>query len=555
VSKIRRERIKKQKMESMLTDVDKDDIVMDVEKVSTTTVTAAMDELNEVEIRKQLYSTDVTVQRACLLHLVNTINRWTESNMPLLVDGQAFTSNTLACIIEMLDDRQDLYVRYRAAWALTNIALGTGTVRRLISLGAIPRLLKCLSAEDSALRAQAIWALRNITGDGTVARDAVIQNGGLPIIRELIVKHWSSDSHANALLDNAVSILNNAMRFKPMLGLADAMLILQTIKFLFQTQEHTQEITALLLWTLDSLTQAGTDQAKIVTHAIQSEIYTKIGQYLALDTPWPVLFPALRCISNVAAMPSSVYAHVVVIERGLLPSIVQHVTSTELTIRAKSYFILSNIAFGTPLQLQAIIDSTALTAVMVSLRAHTPCHTENIHMFVNMICASSDEQLRQIVKAQPEAIPQLCDLLLTLEWDSKVHGPLFGAIWRVSSSQYHPQCLKCLRPVHINKLLDIATSGPQAFREKARILHEFIGTIQVSQTVEHTILGEDAKATDTDLRCVVCLENKRQLMAVECHHFSMCFKCAGELIARTSSVIKCPLCNCTITKPMERIFS
>jgi hypothetical protein len=76
-----------------------------------------------------------------------------------------------------------------------------------------------------------------------------------------------------------------------------------------------------------------------------------------------------------------------------------------------------------------------------------------------------------------------------------------------------------------------------------------------SDIVQLTPTGEDVPATDAETPCLVCLENKRQLVIVECGHL-LCFKCArAEMDRKDVPVLRCPLCRGAVRRKMIRVFA
>lgn len=59
--------------------------------------------------------------------------------------------------------------------------------------------------------------------------------------------------------------------------------------------------------------------------------------------------------------------------------------------------------------------------------------------------------------------------------------------------------------------------------------------------------GNDELADLDAQACIVCQENKRQLMTQACHHLALCFHCAGKIVQQKP---ECPACR----QPIEALL-
>ena len=87
-------------------------------------------------------------------------------------------------LLEWLQPQRCAAVQVEALWALTNIAAGASEhTHLLIKHGAVPILISLLGGSNEEVLEQAIWVLGNLAGEGTSARDVVINSNAIgPIV-------------------------------------------------------------------------------------------------------------------------------------------------------------------------------------------------------------------------------------------------------------------------------------------------------------------------------------------------------------------------------------
>ena len=80
----------------------------------------------------------------------------------------------------------------------------------------------------------------------------------------------------------------------------------------------------------------------------------------------------------------------------------------------------------------------------------------------------------------------------------------------------------------------------------------------VKRVNTHNKLDDDNQDNDNDsvphdMKCDVCLDNKKTHVMLDCNHVCLCEKCSIQVY---NSIKRCPICNTYMTKPaMKLIFS
>lgn len=70
---------------------------------------------------------------------------------------------------------------------MTNIASGNSAqTNTVVASGAVPRLIVLLDSDQAYVSEQAVWALGNISGNGSECRDYVISQGIIPPLLKFV---------------------------------------------------------------------------------------------------------------------------------------------------------------------------------------------------------------------------------------------------------------------------------------------------------------------------------------------------------------------------------
>jgi hypothetical protein len=72
--------------------------------------------------------------------------------------------------------------------------------------------------------------------------------------------------------------------------------------------------------------------------------------------------------------------------------------------------------------------------------------------------------------------------------------------------------------------------------------------IEQKQNIEHKIKIDKIYEND-EQECVVCMDNKNEVVLYKCGHFCMCLKCANKILTTTR---KCPMCRQEFTMAVTK---
>jgi len=300
--------------------------------------------------------------------------------------------------VQFLQFADNPMLQSEAAWALTNIASGTSEhTRAVISNGAVPILVQLLTSPNDDVREQAVWALGNIAGDSPECRDLVLSHQTLaPLLEQL------NPQSKISMVRRGTWTLSNLCRGKPQPAwhmVAPALPVLTQL-----VSSDDEEVLADACWALSYLCDGSNDKIQAV---LDTGICARIVELMGHQSV-KVQTPALRLAGNIVTGDD--HQTQCVINCSALPRLRALLNSPKKGIRKEACWAISNIMAGTREQIQAVIEANVIPPLTHLFdTAEFGTKKEVAWSISNATSGGSPEQIRYLV--QQGCIKPLCDLL------------------------------------------------------------------------------------------------------------------------------------------------
>jgi len=300
--------------------------------------------------------------------------------------------------VQFLQFADNPMLQSEAAWALTNIASGTSEhTRAVISNGAVPILVQLLTSPNDDVREQAVWALGNIAGDSPECRDLVLSHQTLaPLLEQL------NPQSKISMVRRGTWTLSNLCRGKPQPAwhmVAPALPVLTQL-----VSSDDEEVLADACWALSYLCDGSSDKIQAV---LDTGICARIVELMGHQSV-KVQTPALRLAGNIVTGDD--HQTQCVINCSALPLLRALLNSPKKGIRKEACWAISNIMAGTREQIQAVIEANVIPPLTHLFdTAEFGTKKEVAWSISNATSGGSPEQIRYLV--QQGCIKPLCDLL------------------------------------------------------------------------------------------------------------------------------------------------
>ena len=232
-----------------------------------------------------------------------------------------------------------------ASWALTNIVSGNKEqIEKVISAGAVPKLVVLLDSPHKDCVEQSIWTLGNIAGDNAAYRDLIINSGVLRPLLKALQKY--SDL---SLIRNSSWMISNLCRHKtPQVDLGKIECVFPTLnRFICNNDD---EVVLNACWAFSFLTDGPNERIeRVIKHLDISRL-----EKLTKQENNQVLLPLMRILGNIAS--GSDLQTQLLIDFNILDNLVgflkQYSSLRKVNLRKELFWTLSNIAAGNEAQKQ-----------------------------------------------------------------------------------------------------------------------------------------------------------------------------------------------------------
>eukprot|EP00347_Sterkiella_histriomuscorum_P007064 403350389 len=272
--------------------------------------------------------------------------------------GQTSILNVISTVFRFQDTSEDIkYMKMESLWALTNLVFGSNEVIAPIFdpqhffLQSINTFMK---SDSQAMVDQCLWFIGNAIADSLQIRDMVLQNTDLILLmKEMIKAHRIS----RVCLKNMVWVCSNIFRLKNI----DDSYILDCLPIanagLFCDDA---DINSDALWTLSYMADTKTDA--LINDIASDEVVGRVCQFMG-EKDLSIFVPALRCMGNILTTDNHA-----IIDKCLWHQVLDRLShmlfSSNSNVIKECCWALSNIAAGTQLHIQRMVESEAFARIL-----------------------------------------------------------------------------------------------------------------------------------------------------------------------------------------------
>lgn len=294
--------------------------------------------------------------------------------------------------------------QFETLWILTNVSSGTThQTQAVVAAGAVPKLISLLQSKTAKVSDQAVWALGNIVGDGSYARDIAIANG----VVEPILKMVHEGSQDALYRHNIAWLVSNLFRAKnPSMSFEVVQVLLPAVVSFLNDQNGI--VVASACWSISYFTKEVSNvQAFINSGSLQKLVSLLDSQEES------IVLPALRSIGHIVSGPDE---HTdFTIKCNVLPRLASLLKASNGRICRDATWAISNIVSGTTAQIQKVIEAGVLPILIEVLdKSNCSCQHEAAWAITNITSKGTHEQIVFMVD-QHQVLKPFCNLMTAMK--------------------------------------------------------------------------------------------------------------------------------------------
>ena len=283
-----------------------------------------------------------------LLEVLTSIRSMLTASFAYLIP--ILSSNIPTLLLNLLQSTYPDYIIETSAWIISNL-LSEDSGKFLITTPLITSLINLASSDHIKITEYALWALANISADSSDLRNTLLHHNYLQTL--IKVSESDSNQHHRVL---AWSI-SNITKETEVLNTVDLQACVKIIGRVIKDSDH--EALAESLWALVNLTAV----PEIVQTVMDANLVYYAVKALASDLN-TIRSPALKTIGNVCA---ATHEHTQYILNFNILDLVFKEGFIQSPIAKDTFWVLSNIAAGTPNQVKKLMTHPIFEWITVSI--------------------------------------------------------------------------------------------------------------------------------------------------------------------------------------------
>jgi len=257
-------------------------------------------------------------------------------------------------LIQLVQVSSESELQFEAAWCLTNLCSGTSAQAEVvIENGVIQSFINGLGSPSHDLIEQCLWGLGNIAGDSSKFRDMVIESGAIEPMANILESVTKL-----SMKRNGTWALSNICRGKPAPPFG---LVARTVPVFanFLKNDPDEEVLVDSAWGLSycSATNEGIDA--VLSQDVTLRLAELLGHHFT-----GLILPVLRVVGNIISGNDEQTGKMLK-ELKLLPNLLALTSNQKKTIRKETFWILSHIAAGPPVQFESIMGNSAFVEKII----------------------------------------------------------------------------------------------------------------------------------------------------------------------------------------------